>query len=62
MTIYAAFHSSVQERLGESGELRESHPQFAAWCRRERQRLASLFGADWQAGQALAVELGLATP
>jgi hypothetical protein len=62
MAIYAAFHASAQQRLGESGELRESHPDFAAWCRHERERLADLFGADWEAGRALAVELGLATP
>ena len=62
MAIYAAFHASAHERLGESGELREAHPDFAAWCRRERQRLADLFGADWAAGQALALELGLASP
>jgi hypothetical protein len=61
MAIYAAFHASVHERLDESGELRGTQPEFAAWCRRERQRLAGVFGADWEAGQALAVELGLAT-
>jgi hypothetical protein len=62
LAIYAAFHASVQGRLDESDELREAHPAFAAWCRRERQRLADAFGTDWEAGQALALELGLATP
>jgi hypothetical protein len=62
MAIYAAFQASAQERLGESGELRESHPEFATWCRHERERLADLFGTDWEAGRALAVELGLTTP
>jgi hypothetical protein len=62
MALYAAFHASVQVRFDESEELREAHPEFTAWCRRERQRLAGSFGADWEAGRALAVELGLATP
>jgi hypothetical protein len=62
MAVYAAFHASVQGRLDESGELRESHPEFAAWCRRERHRLAGSFGADWEAGRTLAFELGLARP
>jgi hypothetical protein len=62
VTVYAAFHASVHGRLDESDDLRESHPEFDAWCRRERQRLATLFGADWEAGQTLAVELGLAKP
>jgi len=62
MAVYAAFHASVQARLDGSDELRESHPDFAAWCRRERHRLAGAFGPDWEAGRALATELGLATP
>jgi len=62
MAVYAAFHASMQARLEESDELRDSHPAFAAWCRRERQRLARSFGADWEAGRAMATELGLATP
>jgi hypothetical protein len=62
MTVYAAFHASAQGRLDESEELRGSHPEFAAWCRRERHRLAGSFGADWEAGRTLAVELRLATP
>jgi hypothetical protein len=62
MAVYAAFHASAQQRLGDSDELRESHRDFAAWCRRERQRMADRFAADWEAGYALALELGLATP
>lgn len=62
MTVYAAFHAYAQARLDGSDELRESHPDFATWCRRERQRLAGVFGPDWEAGRALATELGLATP
>lgn len=62
MALYAAFHASMQARLDASDELRESHPEFAAWCRRERQRLAGTFGPDWDAGRALAAELGLAAP
>jgi hypothetical protein len=62
MAVYAAFHASMQARLEASDELRASHPDFSAWCRRERQRLAGSFGPDWEAGRALAAELGLATP
>ena len=62
MAIYAAFHASVREGLDGSDELREAKPEFTAWCRRERQRLAAAFGADWEAGRSLALELGLATP
>jgi hypothetical protein len=62
MAIYAAFHVAAEVRLDESGELRTAHPEFAAWCRRERQRLAGLFGADWEAGRTLALDLELATP
>ena len=62
IAIYAAFNVSVQERLGESGELREAHPDFVAWCRRERRRLGEQFGADWEAGQILAAELRLGRP
>jgi hypothetical protein len=60
MAIYAAFHASMEARFDASEELRASHPAFAAWCRRERRRLAALFGPDWEAGRALATELGLA--
>jgi len=62
MTVYAAFHASVQARLDASEELRASHPGFTAWCGRERHRLADVFRPDWEAGQALAGELGLAQP
>ena len=62
MALYSAFHASVQARFDESEELRESHPGFTAWCHRERQRLAGSFGLDWEAGRALAAELGLANP
>lgn len=62
MAVYAAFHVSVQARLDESDELRDSHPELAAWCRRERQRLSGTFGPDWEAGRAMATELGLARP
>ncbi len=62
MALYAAFHASVQARLEASSELRASHPEFAAWCGRERGRLAGLFGPEWEAGRALAAELGLAAP
>jgi hypothetical protein len=62
MALYSAFHASVRARFDESEELRESHPGFTGWCHRERQRLAGSFGADWEAGRALAAELGLATP
>lgn len=60
MAVYAAFHASMEARLAASKELRASHPDFAAWCRRERQRLAATFDADWAAGRAMAAELGLA--
>ncbi len=60
--LYAAFHASIEERLARSEELRETHPQFAAWCRQERQRLATLFGPEWATGQGLAAALGLGTP
>jgi hypothetical protein len=60
MAVYGAFHASIGAKLEASDELRASHPEFAAWCRHERQRLASVFGPDWQAGRALAAELGLA--
>jgi hypothetical protein len=62
MALYGAFHVSVEARLEASEELRESHPGFAAWCGRERRRLAQVFEREWAAGQALAAELGLATP
>jgi len=62
MAVYAAFHVSVQTRLDGSDELRASHPELAAWCRRERQRLADAFDPDWEAGRSLATDLGLATP
>ncbi len=59
MALYGAFHASVEARLEASDELRASHPAFDAWCHRERQRLAGSFGPDWEAGRALAGELGL---
>jgi hypothetical protein len=62
MAVYAAFHASVGARLRKSEELRASHPRFATWCGRERRRLAERFGQDWEAGQALARELGLDAP
>lgn len=62
MTLYAAFHASMEARYEASDELRETHPGFAAWCRRERARMAGAFGPEWDAGQALAAELGLVTP
>jgi hypothetical protein len=62
MAVYGAFHASMEMRLDASDELRESYPAFTAWCHRERQRLAGSFGPDWEAGQALAAELGLASP
>jgi hypothetical protein len=62
MTLYAAFHASMEERYEGSEELRETHPGFAAWISRERRRLAGAFGSDWQAGRALARELGLTAP
>ncbi len=62
MALYAAFHVSMEARLDASEELRASHPAFGAWCRRERQRLATAFGPDWAAGGLLATELGLAKP
>jgi hypothetical protein len=61
MTLYSAFHASMEERYEASEELRQTHPGFAAWCRRERARLAAAFGRDWEDGRALAAELGLAT-
>jgi hypothetical protein len=62
MTVYAAFHASVEARFGASEDLRLSHPGFNAWCGRERHRLAGEFPADWEAGRALARELGLDRP
>jgi len=62
MAVYGAFHASMEARLEASEELRASHPEFDAWCRRECRRLAASFGPDWEAGRALAAELGLATP
>ena len=62
MAVYGAFHASIGARLQASEELRASHPGFAAWCRRERQRLANVFPADWESGRALARELGLDQP
>ena len=59
MTVYAAFQASVGARLQASDELRSSHPAFSAWCHRERGRLAGQFPADWEAGRALARDLGL---
>ena len=61
MTLYAAFHASMEARYAASEELRQSHPEFATWCHRERHRLETSFGTDWTAGQALAIELSLAT-
>jgi hypothetical protein len=62
MTVYGAFHASVETRLRASEDLRLEHPGFTAWCGRERRRLARLFPADWEAGRALARELGLDRP
>jgi hypothetical protein len=62
MAVYAAFHVSAAARYRASEELRLTHPGFAAWCGRERQRLATVFPADWEAGGALARELGLERP
>jgi hypothetical protein len=62
MAVYAAFHASVQARFAASEDLRLAHPGFAAWCGRERRRLAALFPADWEAGRALAAGLGLDRP
>ncbi len=62
MAIYSAFHASIDARLEGSEELRASHPGFDAWCHRERHRLAESFGPEWEAGSALAHDLGLATP
>jgi hypothetical protein len=62
MAVYAAFHASVAARFRASEELRASHPAFAAWCRRERGRLAGLFAPDWAAGRALARDLALDVP
>jgi hypothetical protein len=62
MTVYSAFHVSVEVRFGASEDLRLSHPRFTAWCGRERRRLAALFPADWAAGRALARELKLDRP
>lgn len=61
MAVYSAFHAAAQARFDRSAGLRESHPRFTAWCQRERQRLHSLFGADWEVGRAIAAELDLAT-
>jgi hypothetical protein len=62
MARYGAFHASVGARLRASEELRASHPGFAAWCRRERDRLATIFAADWEAGRTLCHDLGLDVP
>ncbi len=62
MALYGAFHASMQGRFAASEELRLSNPGFVAWCGRERHRLAEVFGPDWDAGRALARELGLDTP
>ena len=62
MAVYGAFHASIWAQLRASEELRASHPAFAAWCRRERDRLARQFAAEWEAGRALAADLGLAAP
>ena len=59
MTLYGAFHASVEARLRASEELQAAHPAFAGWCRRERRRLAAAFAPDWEAGRVLAAELGL---
>ncbi len=62
MALYGAFHASMEARYEASEELRETHPSFTAWCHRERARLADAFGPDWEAGRALAAELGLLRP
>jgi hypothetical protein len=62
MARYGAFHASIGARLRASEELRASHPGFAAWCKRERERLATTFAADWEAGRTLARDLGLDAP
>jgi hypothetical protein len=62
MTVYSAFHASVDARFGASEDLRLAHPNFTAWARRERHRLAAEFPADWKAGLALAQDLGLDKP
>lgn len=62
MTVYGAFHASVEARFGASEDLRAAHPGFWAWCGRERHRLAAQFAADWEAGHALAHQLGLDRP
>jgi len=62
LAIYGAFHASMEARLAASEELQASRPDFTAWCRRERGRLATTFGPDWEAGRALAAELGLGGP
>jgi hypothetical protein len=62
MAVYAAFHVSAAARYEASEELRLTHPGFAAWCVRERRRLAAAFPADWEAGRTLARELGLERP
>lgn len=62
MAVYSAFHASVGARLRASEELRMSHPGFAAWCGRELRRLARMFTADWEAGQAIAHTLELDAP
>ena len=62
MALYGAFHASMEARYEASEELRKTHPGFAAWCHRERARLASAFGSEWEVGKALAAELGLVTP
>lgn len=59
MAVYGAFHASVEARFGASEDLRGAHPGFWAWCGRERHRLAADFPADWEAGRALARQLGL---
>ncbi len=59
MALYAAFHVYVDARLRASEELQEAHPSFAGWCGRERRRIGDSFGPDWDAGRALAAELGL---
>jgi hypothetical protein len=61
MALYAAFHASIQARFARSEELRQAQPAFAAWCGRERHRLAELFARDWEAGRTLARELRLDT-
>ena len=62
MTVYGAFHASVEARFGASEDLRLAHPGFWAWCGRERRRLAAVFAEDWEAGRALARQLGLHRP